>query len=217
MSQATAGKEATFASPLLQQPLDVFSCRAVTMFEKVARAGAGTYGTVYKARDKQSGEVVALKKLRMANEKEGFPLTSVREIKILKSINHINIVRLKDVVVGSKPDSIFLAFEYCENDLASLMDHMKRPFSESEIKCLLLQLLRAVAHLHSYVILIDFFEADFQFLISSPFCFRRFILHRDIKRSNILLAKGGICVQYILLFLVHFRIMFRIFICVQVF
>ena len=59
-----------------------------------------SYRQVYKARHKETGEVVALKRVRMDNEKEGFPITAIREIKILKVLNHKNIVRLKEIVTS---------------------------------------------------------------------------------------------------------------------
>ena len=55
---------------------------------------------VYKAKNKETGEVVALKRVRMDNEKEGFPITAIREIKILKVLNHKNVVRLKEIVTS---------------------------------------------------------------------------------------------------------------------
>jgi serine/threonine protein kinase len=149
--------------------MESFGCRAVTCFEKLDRIGEGTYGTVYRARDKETNLIVALKKLRMKKEKGGFPLTSIREIKILKSIDHPNIVSLLEVSVGRKPDSIFLVFEYCEHDFAGLLDRLARPFTEAETKTIMLQLLSAVEHLHS-----------------------RFIIHRDLKLSNLLLNKQGL-------------------------
>jgi serine/threonine protein kinase len=57
-----------------------------------------------KARDKLTDEIIALKKVRMSIETEGFPVTSLREIKILQKITHPNIVKLKEVVVGYKPN-----------------------------------------------------------------------------------------------------------------
>ena len=149
--------------------LPAFECRSVLAFEKLQCVGKGTYGTVYKARDRDSGEIVALKKLRMSRESEGFPITSIREIKLLRRLKHVNIVRLLDVVVGTKPDSIFLVFEYCDHDFASLMDNMKIKFSESEVKCILLQILRAVSFLHA-----------------------NFVLHRDLKLSNMLMTNSGV-------------------------
>ena len=72
------------------------------MFEKLEQVGQGTYGEVYLAKEKATGQMVALKKVRMDNEKEGFPITAIREIKILKALNHPNIINLIEVVT-SKP------------------------------------------------------------------------------------------------------------------
>lgn len=144
-------------------------CRSVYNFERLNVIGSGTYGVVYRARDKQSGSIVALKKLRMEREKEGMPLTSLREIRLLKRITHPNVVQLKEIAVGNKLKSIFLVFEYCENDLATLLDTvMKKNFSEAQVKCLLQQLLKAVAHMHD-----------------------QWMIHRDIKMSNLLYNNYG--------------------------
>ena len=144
-------------------------CRPVTEFEKLNRIGEGTYGVVYRARDTISNEIVALKKVRMEREKDGIPLSGLREISLLLNLEHKNIVQLKEVAVGRHLDSIFLVMEYCEQDLASLLDNMALPFKEAQIKCLMLQLLHGVQYLHE-----------------------RFIVHRDLKVSNLLLNGKGI-------------------------
>ena len=123
---------------------------------------------VYRARDKQTGEVVALKKVRMDKERDGMPVTALREVRILQSSRHKNIVNLLRVVNGKKPNAIFLVFEYCEHDLARLLETMRVPFTEAESKCLCLQLLQAVEYLH-----------------------RRWVFHRDLKLSNLLLNNRG--------------------------
>lgn len=96
----------------------------VDKYEKISQIGEGTYGKVFKGRSKESGEIVALKKVRMDDEKDGFPITSLWEITLLKTINHPNIVRLWDVSVGYKKDSIFLIFDYLEYDLLSLFEYL---------------------------------------------------------------------------------------------
>ncbi|KAJ0095143.1 hypothetical protein Patl1_16886 [Pistacia atlantica] len=121
-----------------------------------------------KAKDKKTGEIVALKKVKMEKEREGFPLTSLREINILLSFHHPSIVDVKEVVVGSNLDSIFMVMEYMEHDLKGLMEAMKQPFSQSEVKCLMLQLLEGVKYLHD-----------------------NWVLHRDLKTSNLLLNNRG--------------------------
>lgn len=62
-------------------------------YEKIERVGEGTYGVVYKARDTRSGMIVALKKIRLEQEEEGVPSTAIREIALLKELNHPNVVR----------------------------------------------------------------------------------------------------------------------------
>ncbi|KAJ6676534.1 CELL DIVISION PROTEIN KINASE [Salix viminalis] len=148
-------------------------CKSVFKYEKLNEINEGTYGKVYKARDKKTGEFVALKKVKMDVGKDryleeyGFPLTSLREINILMSFDHPSIVKVKEVVMGDL-DSVFLVMEYMEHDLKELMQMMKQPFSTSEVKCLMLQLLEGVKYLHD-----------------------NWVLHRDLKTSNLLLNNQG--------------------------
>lgn len=92
------------------------ACRPVKSFQKLNQIGEGAYGTVYRGIDKATGRMVALKRVILHNEKQdGFPLTSLREIRMLKLIGrHPNCVRLEEIAVGRKRDGVFLVFEYCE-------------------------------------------------------------------------------------------------------
>ncbi|XP_017839458.1 cyclin-dependent kinase 10 [Drosophila busckii] len=146
-------------------------CRPVSEFEKLNRVGEGSYGIVYRARDTRNGEIVALKKVRMDQEKDGLPVSGLREIMILKQCQHENIVRLREVVVGKSLDSIFLVMDFCEQDLASVLDNMSQPFTESEVKCITLQILRALKYMHAH-----------------------YIIHRDLKVSNLLMTDKG-CIK----------------------
>ena len=137
-------------------------------YEKLGRIGEGTYGVVYKARERSTGSIVALKKVRMDQERDGMPLTSLREVRILQRMRHENIVRLLKVIQGDRLNNVFLVFEYCEHDLARLIDTVKTTFTPSEVKSLIKQTLRAVEYLHE-----------------------RFVFHRDLKLSNLLLNQRG--------------------------
>lgn len=147
----------------------VRGCRNVEEFQWLNRIEEGTYGVVYRAKDKRTGDIVALKKLKMEREKEGFPITSLREINTLLKAQHPNIVTVREIVVGSNMDKIYIVMDYVEHDLKVLMEHMTQGFRIGEIKTLMIQLLRAVAHLHD-----------------------NWILHRDLKASNLLLSNKGI-------------------------
>lgn len=72
-------------------------CDEVTKYEKLAKIGQGTFGEVFKAKHRQTGQKVALKKVLMENEKEGFPITALREIKILQLLKHENVVNLIEI------------------------------------------------------------------------------------------------------------------------
>uniref|UniRef100_A0A1X7TN95 cyclin-dependent kinase n=1 Tax=Amphimedon queenslandica TaxID=400682 RepID=A0A1X7TN95_AMPQE len=147
----------------------LMGCRSVECYEWLNRIEEGTYGVVFRARDIRTDEIVALKKLKMEKEREGFPITSLREISTLLKANHENIVNVREIVVGSNMDKIFIVMDYVEHDLKSLMETMKQPFLEGEVKTLLIQLLKAVHHLHD-----------------------NWIIHRDLKTSNLLLSHKGI-------------------------
>ncbi|KAI8487709.1 Cyclin-dependent kinase 11B [Branchiostoma belcheri] len=129
----------------------------------------GTYGVVYKAMHKKTGNVVAIKMLKSENQPQGVSSTGLREVNIMLKARHINVISLREVVYGNNADKVYLVMEYAETDLKQLMYNMQRPFSVSETKCLLVQLLYAVQYLHDNA-----------------------ILHRDIKTENLLVNFNGI-------------------------
>ncbi|CAI4229132.1 unnamed protein product [Auanema sp. JU1783] len=152
----------------------------VEKYEIVEQVGEGTYGQVYKARDRSTEERVALKKVRLENEKEGFPITAVREIKILRQLNHPNIVKLHDIVTDKQTTNdlrcdkvnFYLVFEYVDHDLTGLLEASANSlipaFTPDQIAGMFKQLLQGLEYCHS---------ANF--------------LHRDIKCSNILVNNRG--------------------------
>lgn len=151
--------------------------RDVTDFEEIEQIGEGTYGQVWMGRDKSSGEIVALKKVRMDQEKEGFPVTAIRELKMLRSLRHENIVNLKEIVTGKNQGrhsshrnkhEIYMVFEYVDHDLTGLMDTPGIRFTEAQVKTYTKQLLSGLWY-----------------------CHEREVLHRDIKGSNLLIDNKG--------------------------
>jgi len=89
-------------------------------YQKIEKIGEGTYGVVFKAKARSTGEIVALKRIRLETEDEGIPSTAIREISILKELQDPNIVRLHDVVHTEK--KLTLVFEYCDHDLKKFLD-----------------------------------------------------------------------------------------------
>lgn len=151
--------------------------RCVDMFEVIAQIGEGTYGQVYKAKDVNAGELVALKKVRLENEKEGFPITAVREIKILRQLNHKNIVNLREIVTDKQDavdfrkdkGSFYLVFEYMDHDLMGLLESGMVDFNELNNACIMKQLMDGL-----------------------NYCHKKNFLHRDIKCSNILMNNRSV-------------------------
>ena len=136
-------------------------------YTKVEKVGEGTYGVVYKCKVKDTNDFVALKKIRLENEDEGIPSTSIREISILKQLRHPNIVYLIDLIHGEK--KLYLVFEYMDHDLKKFLDINNGPLTPELVK--------------SYL---------FQILIAINFCHSKRILHRDLKPQNLLIDKDGI-------------------------
>lgn len=135
-------------------------------YQKIDKLGEGTYGVVYKAKNRESDEIVALKRIRLESEDEGVPCTAIREISLLKELKHPNIVRLYDVIHTEK--KLTLVFEYLDQDLKKYIDACRGDLSKSTIKSFLWQLLVGVA-----------------------FCHDHRVLHRDLKPQNLLINKKG--------------------------
>lgn len=138
-------------------------------FEKLEKIGQGTYSSVFRARDLNNGKIVALKKVRFDNFDPESVRFMAREIKILRRLDHPNIVKLEGLITSRLSCSIYLVFEYMDHDLAGLSSSPDIKFSESQVKCYMHQLLSGVEHCHS-----------------------RGVMHRDIKGSNLLVNNEGI-------------------------
>mmetsp|Transcript_122764 Transcript_122764/g.354872 ORF Transcript_122764/g.354872 Transcript_122764/m.354872 type:complete len:296 (+) Transcript_122764:136-1023(+) len=134
-------------------------------YEKLEKVGEGTYGVVYKAQD-QAGEIYALKTIRLEAEDEGIPSTAIREISLLKELQHPNIVRLCDVIHTER--KLTLVFEYLDQDLKKLLDMCDGGLDPATTKSFLYQLLRGIAHCHQHR-----------------------VLHRDLKPQNLLINREG--------------------------
>lgn len=128
--------------------------------------GSGTYGKVFKGVHVYTKDMVALKKIRMEGERDGFPVTAIREIKLLQSLNHDNIVKLQEVMV--EKNDCFMVFEYLSHDLTGLLNHPTFRLDHAHKKDLAKQLFEGLDYLH-----------------------RRGVLHRDIKAANILVSNTG--------------------------
>nr|XP_042906619.1 cyclin-dependent kinase 1 [Parasteatoda tepidariorum]XP_042906620.1 cyclin-dependent kinase 1 [Parasteatoda tepidariorum]XP_042906621.1 cyclin-dependent kinase 1 [Parasteatoda tepidariorum]XP_042906622.1 cyclin-dependent kinase 1 [Parasteatoda tepidariorum] len=87
---------------------------------RIEKIGEGTYGVVYKGKNKKTGRIVALKKIRIEKEDEGVPSTAIREISMLKELQHPNIVGLLDVLM--QESRLYLVFEFLSMDLKKYLD-----------------------------------------------------------------------------------------------
>ncbi|KAL7553174.1 hypothetical protein ACHAWF_016419 [Thalassiosira exigua] len=135
-------------------------------YQKMEKIGEGTYGVVYKAKDRVTGEIIALKKIRLEAEDEGIPSTAIREISLLKELQHPNIVRLYDVVHTER--KLTLVFEFLDQDLKKYLDVCDTGLELPIMKSFLYQLLMGVAYCHHHR-----------------------VLHRDLKPPNLLINREG--------------------------
>ncbi|KAG6470866.1 hypothetical protein ZIOFF_071946 [Zingiber officinale] len=138
-------------------------------FEKLEKVGQGTYSSVFRARDLDTGKMVALKKVRFDNFEPESVRFMAREIKILRTLDHPNIMKLEGLIASRLSCSLYLVFEYMEHDLAGLSTSPDIVLSESQVKCYMYQLLSALEHCHSHG-----------------------VIHRDIKGANLLVDNNGI-------------------------
>jgi serine/threonine protein kinase len=125
--------------------------------------GEGTYGKVYKVRSIRTGEAVAIKQMKLDAQEEGVPSTAIREVALLKELQHPNIVRLLDVHC-KEPNKLVMVFEYLENDLKKYMKARGGKLSPGTTKNLAHQLCRGI-----------------------EFCHANRIIHRDLKPQNLLM------------------------------
>lgn len=128
-------------------------------------ANSSTYATVFKGKERTTGNTVALKEIHLDSE-EGTPSTAIREISLMKELKHDNIVGLHDVI--HTENKLMLVFEYMDKDLKKYMDTNGNSLPSDKIKSFMFQLLRGVA-----------------------FCHERHVLHRDLKPQNLLINKKG--------------------------
>ena len=129
-------------------------------YDLLSEVGAGAYGRVIKARDKATGEIVAIKEIKPEFKREGVPISVMREVRILRKFHHENIVSLKKVVRSD--DTYYLVLEYCDHDMSRIIGN---GLPASQVKSLFVQLLLSLQLIHS----------------------SRFV-HRDIKPSNVLVT-----------------------------
>ncbi|KAJ3035650.1 serine/threonine protein kinase, CMGC, CDC2/CDK sub [Rhizophlyctis rosea] len=149
-------------------------CSPISEYEEKAKVGEGTFGIVKIAYHKHTGDKCALKQILMHNEKEGMPITALREIKLLKKLRHPNIVTLKEMAYSEgnrqakQQGRLYMVFEYMDHDLTGLLDNPQVTFKPEHVKCYMKQLLEGTSYLH-----------------------KNGILHRDMKSANILVDNKG--------------------------
>ncbi|XP_021911819.1 probable serine/threonine-protein kinase At1g54610 [Carica papaya] len=159
----------SWLSDVCGEALNGWLPRRADTFEKIDKIGQGTYSNVYKAKDMLTGKIVALKKVRFDNLEPESVKFMAREILILRTLDHPNVVKLEGLVTSRMSCSLYLVFQYMEHDLAGLAASPAVKFTEPQVKCYMHQLLSGLEH-----------------------CHKRGVLHRDIKGSNLLIDDGGV-------------------------
>lgn len=142
--------------------------KSAESYKMIDKVGQGTYSNVYKALDRDTGEIVALKKVRFNTSEPESIKFMAREIMILQRLDHPNVVKLKGLATSRMQYSIYLVFEFMLTDLSRVIARPEERLTEPQVKCYMHQLLSGLQH-----------------------CHERGILHRDIKGSNLLIDKNG--------------------------
>lgn len=151
------------------KPIKLYGSRSVENFGNRICISEGAYGIVYKATDIETGKYIALKEIKIdPRKKEGLPISSIREIRILSKCDHPQIIKLKEIVVDENTDTFYLVLDFIDFDLRDIISNSTSPLPLGVIKSLIRQLLSAVSYLHS-----------------------ESLCHRDIKCANLLVSKDG--------------------------
>ncbi|XP_061343901.1 probable serine/threonine-protein kinase At1g54610 [Gastrolobium bilobum] len=143
--------------------------KSADSYEKLDKVGRGTYSNVYKARDKETGKIVALKKVRFDTSDSESIKFMAREIMLLQALDHPNVIKLEGLATSRMQYSLYLVFEYMQTDLTRIISRPGERLTEPQIKCYMQQLLLGLQH-----------------------CHERGVMHRDIKASNLLIDKRGV-------------------------
>ncbi|KAK4256751.1 hypothetical protein QN277_006436 [Acacia crassicarpa] len=131
--------------------------------------GRGTYSNVYKAREKATGKIFAMKKVRFDTSDSESIKFMAREIMILQKLDHPNVIKLEGIATSRMQYSLYLVFDYMQCDLTRVITRPGEKLTEPQIKCYMQQLLSGLQH-----------------------CHERGVMHRDIKASNLLIDKKGV-------------------------
>ncbi|CAD2216017.1 Protein kinase domain/Protein tyrosine kinase, putative [Angomonas deanei] len=135
-------------------------------YETLGVLGEGTYGVVVKARHRATRRLVAIKKFKQSDENdEHVRKTSLREVRVLKNLHHLNVVSLLDVF--RRDGKLFLVFEYIEYTVLQRLEQTSKGLPPLEVKKFMYQLLRGLDYCHAHN-----------------------IIHRDVKPENILVTSG---------------------------
>ncbi|KAL4565938.1 hypothetical protein LXL04_030044 [Taraxacum kok-saghyz] len=147
--------------------LDGLIPKSADAYDKLDKVGSGTYSNVYKARDRKTKKIVALKKVRFDTSEPESIKFMAREIMMLRKLDHPNIVKLEGLATSRMQYSLYLVFDYMQTDLSRIISREDR-LTEPQVKSYMQQLLSGLQH-----------------------CHERGILHRDIKGSNLLIDRNG--------------------------
>jgi len=142
-------------------------------YETLQEIGSGVYGTVYQARDRETNEIVAMKRLRLdgGDLSDGVPAHVIREVSLLKDFIHPNIAQLLSIHISGLTD-YNLIFEYIEVDLHKLLKKQRRA--------------------HEFLPMHLVARYSRELLNGLHACHWRHIIHRDLKPSNILIGMDGL-------------------------
>ncbi|NXH19045.1 CDKL1 protein, partial [Bucco capensis] len=136
-------------------------------YEKLGKVGEGSYGVVFKCRNKETGQLVAVKKFLESDEDPVIRKIALREIRMLKQLKHPNLVNLLEVFRRKR--RLHLVFEYCDHTVLHELDKHPQGVPEHLVKSITWQTLQAV-----------------------NFCHKHNCIHRDVKPENILITKNSV-------------------------